>query len=816
MRKITRRGIALGMLAGLVAVPASIPALAQDGAPAEISHRQSVLTELSSTGEAGTSRVFTQLNVAGEGPVEVVLERQSTRGLRNLGGIGRPSTDGDSVVWGIDATPDGVNKRTVATNTADLPVDIEIAYEFEGEAIEDPSDIVGRTGELTVTYKVRNNTAREEEIDIFNARQEPTTEMVDVGVPIVGSLSLPLDERFTNVRADDANVAGDGRGNTVVNWSMVLFEPLGSFEQEVSWTAQVSDAIVPEANAQLMPVSSESFPSLPNAQSAYADTFAGLQQITDGAVRIDMTMIAIADGSGQLLDGMNQIADGSGELADGLVQAADGSGELAAGTGEASAGSRELASGLGELRDGAGQLSGGLGEIDAGANALSGGLGEIDAGTRQLSGGLGEIDTGARQLSGGLGEIDAGTRQLSGGLGEIDAGAEALADGLGAAAPGAAEIRDGLRALLAGVGSPEQGGTVIGGLTELRAGLADIGTPLGDALAGALVSSELRTELIAGLQAQLAPVLGEDQAAVFAPLIVNGLTQAMAEDFAPQFGAGFAASPEWQQGVLGGVDLLLAGMNRPDCDRSSPETCGVKQVLELLAAGQAELADGLKEAADGSRELAAGTGEAAAGSRELAAGTGQAAAGSRELAAGTGQAAAGSRELAAGTGQAAAGSRELAAGAGAAADGGVALSDGLGQIDDGANQLASGLGDARDGSGQLAEGAGDLAEGGEGLDDALNELQEFGTNKILNDVSRAGLQPDRLLKQAQAADERAKAGDGLPYGTVEGADASAVYQFEIAGVGADEGVSTPVRAGAALLAFGAVGALGMGVRRRLI
>jgi X-X-X-Leu-X-X-Gly heptad repeat protein len=274
-----------------------------------------VLTQLTETGELDTSRVFTQLKVAGDGPVEVVLPNQSTRGLRNLEGLGSPNTDGDSVIYGIDATPSGVFERTVANHTADLPVSMEVEYELDGETLENPRDLVGRSGELKVTYKLRNETVEEQELDIFNARQEPTTETVEVGVPLVGTLSLPLDNRFTDVRADGANLVGDGRGNTIVNWSLVLFEPLGFFEQEVSWTAQVTDAMVPPANAQIAPVSSDSFPSLPNAQSAYADTFAGLQTITDGAVRIDMTLVAILDGAGQLLDGMNQLADGSGELA---------------------------------------------------------------------------------------------------------------------------------------------------------------------------------------------------------------------------------------------------------------------------------------------------------------------------------------------------------------------------------------------------------------------------------------------------------------------------------------------------------------------
>lgn len=102
------------------------------------------------------------------------------------------------------------------------------------------------------------------------------------------------------------------------------------------------------------------------------------------------------------------------------------------------------------------------------------------------------------------------------------------------------------------------------------------------------------------------------------------------------------------------------------------------------------------------------------------------------------------------------------------------------------------------------------------VESTLGELEEFDMPRAMGGLDRAGSEADRLLKQARAADERTTAGDGLTYGTAEGAHASAVYQFEIAGVGGDEGASTPVRAGAAVLAFGAASALGLGVRRRLI
>ena len=819
MRKLLRRGLSLGLVAGLVAVPASIPALAQDGTAADIAHRQSVLTKLSPSGEVDSSRVFTQLAVAGEGPVEVVLPNQSTRRLRDLGGLGRPGTDGDDVVYELDATPQGVHKRTVATNTADLPVSVEIEYRFDGEVIEDPADLRGRDGEMEVTYTLRNETVEATELDIVNTRQEPTTETIDVGVPMVGSVALPLDNRFVDVRADGANIAGDGRGNTVVNFSLVLFEPVGSFEQTVSWTADVTDAIVPETNVQVAPVDSDSFTSLPDAQSAYADTFVGLQQIADGAVRIDMTLVAILDGASQLLDGMNQLADGSGELAAGLQQATTGAGDLAAGTGEAHAGSGELAAGAGQAAAGSRELAAGAGDARRGAGELAGGLQEIASGAGQLAGGTGELRAGAGELSAGLGDLAAGAGALEGGAGDAAAGSEALAAGMGdlragvaelnrnapGAAAGAAALLEGAKAVDGGLGVLLEGGEVQGPDGPVAyPGLGTIGAGAGELADGLCGFVELVPVLFPedplGIGDQIQDACDGarqlQQGVGGTQLIVSGIRD------------GVSAGDESLVGGLtelaAGLDLLVAGIGQLDAGAG-----------ELLAGSQ-ELSGGLGALADGAGELATGAGAAARGSRDLAAGTGQLDTGANALASGTREAAAGGGQLAGGLGELEAGSGQLAAGVGEIAEGAGALSDGLAQIDTGANQLADGLVDAQDGSGELAEGMGDAADGGESLVDAMGELQEFGTERVVNDVSRAGMQPDRLLKQAQAADDRAKAGEGLTYGTADGADASAVYQFEIAGVGSDEGASTPVRAGAALLAFGAVGALGLGVRRRLI
>ena len=303
MRPALRRTGAAAVLAALVAVPTTLPAVAQSSSPTQVTQRQSILSELGATGEVTSSRVFTQLTVSGRGDTAVTLPAQSTQGLRSLDAFRGPDVNGDEVTWNVRATPEGTRSRTVANNTADLPVDVEVRYELDGREVE-PADIVGQSGRLSVHYMVTNLTTEPVEIRPSDARNQKVTETADVALPMVGSLALTLPPEFTNVEARGANVAGDGCGNTAVNYSLLLFAPLGDEVQEVSYHANVSDAVVPSARLQVLPVDESSFNSISNTTLAYRDAVDGTQTLGYGAQLIDTNVLQLADGAAQLLDGI--------------------------------------------------------------------------------------------------------------------------------------------------------------------------------------------------------------------------------------------------------------------------------------------------------------------------------------------------------------------------------------------------------------------------------------------------------------------------------------------------------------------------------
>jgi putative membrane protein len=1049
MRAI-RRIVSLGLLGSLLVIPASIPAVAQSGPPAKVTHRQSVQTELDPSGEAGTSRVYTQVSVEGSGSVDVALPNQATGNLRNLEGFGNPTVNGDTVTYSVDGNADGIGARTVADNTAEQPVDVAVVYELDGETIE-PRNVVGESGTLTATYTVRNMTSMPEDITYFNGQGQAQTETVDVSVPMVGSLSATLDARFTDVTAPGAAVAGDGRGNTVINASLLLFAPLGSETAVATWTAEVTDAVVPPAKIQILPVNSRSFGSIRSGQDSFKGVSKGLTDLTNGALIVDGNAKLLADGAGQLFDGLKQLEDGAGALNAGLAgTAAPGARQLADGTGKAAGGASDLSKGLGDLADGAQKLSDGLGAARAGSGDLGAGLGDLAAGARRLSDGLSTARVGGGDLAAGLGQLSDGTERLDQGAGQLAAGALALNagagelatgagqlsagaagvlgglnqlkdslnadDGLPSAIAGVTQLRAGVQGLVDGIGAPGTPGTLLfaqtrvaGGLSNagcdlddptntanpcgllevmglLRAGIgsptgtanpagrtlldgvlklqlgvsnpncvianpsdpanpcgirqgasaiqggagdlstelaqargalqavlagghvdsgdvagltgtppadavvssivANIGDPAGPATgtalegvariqggAGALVDGA--DQILAGLGtattpgtlragiAQIEGTIASLQAAVGSPTTDQTLRFAIAGTirgldnpaaFAPsnagfnpnclsQGDAGWTAGLQpcgLKQGLLlldgglgqlgggltGALDGVNAGLGTPEdgatsliggaslvAGGSSALAAGANQLVSEgttpLAAGAGELADGATQLRDGAEAAAAGAGALSSGLVQLEDGAGQ-------LADGSIRAREGSQALAAGLVQLDDGAGQLADGSIRARDGSVELASGLGQLDDGANALADGLQDAADGSGQLAEGAGAAAEGGEKVADGTVALSEQGIGAIIEGATDAAGAPDLLYEHLRAADRRGQSPDALPYGTTERANTSAVFSYELAGLGADEGPSMPVQGALAMIGLALMGGLGLAVRGRVV
>ena len=857
-----RKLVVHGAIALLLVLSAGPVAAASGSAPqaTDVFEREVLQAKLSPEGEPGHSRLYSQLTVAGDGEYTVV-DPAATDGLRNLQGFGRPDTQDGAAVWNLDV--DGQESlRTVSDYEGDLPLEITAEYTLDGEAVE-PGDLVGRSGTLTATYTVRNVSAAPTEIEYRDAYGSRTTETVDLPLPLAGQFESTLPRSVSDVVADGGVAVGDGRGNTKLKWTLILFEPLGAEEQTLTYTAEVDGATLPTAVVQVVPVTIEQTP-LSSGDDAYSDAADSTYELTQGATTIDRNLLRLATGAGQLLDGLVKLADGAAELRDGLGDAASGSGELADGLVKADDGGAELSGGLIRLADGSLKLSDGLGTAQAGGSKLADGLGQLEDGSAQLSDGLGSANEGGLQLADGAKAAQAGAakaangaRQIEDGMRDLEAGLLALADDpakLPALIDGINQYRNqalgGIAAAIGTPGSTFPGGP--GGATipsarainaQVKAGL-DAGSA--DLLAAAAEARTSGAQLQALADGQIATVqaakglldcagvnalaCGTLDTLLVAPgnnASLNNTKAAgvlLAGDKADALEAGgnnlatAAAGMAGQAQILDGVrasvlpggaadqglDELIAGVNLVRDGVRTDAAGGAKKIARF----QGDLADGLDTLA-GKQGLKA----LVAGMLALSEGLEQLNFGGQQLADGAGEAADGGAELAAGLGQLDDGAGELAAGAGTAAAGSAELSDGLGQLRDGGGQLAEGLGAAEDGSGQIADGLTMAKIGGGQVAGGSKQLTEEGTSVLAASVNEANAEQTRNVALVRAMDERSRT-DGMPAGAPEGATSSAVYSFELA---AADGTSqqNALRLGLAGAMLAAMVGLGL-IRRRVL
>ncbi len=335
-RTTTLRVAALSGMTAIICAMAAPAAVAADG-DVEVLNTETVQVYTSPTGEVETQRVYEQLVLTGTGSVDL-SNPIATDGLRNLEGFtGFDVRDGNQVT---EMTVDGEEHlRSVSDYDGELPLDVSVIYKLDGESVE-PGDVVGESGQLEVTYTVKNVTAQPQEVSFPDGEGGTVTKTVDVPLPMVGSLSTVAPENFTNVESKQANMAGDGKGGTKMSFTMTLFPPIGSDTATFGYTADIVDGVVPRADISALPVNPLESPTFATAAESYgsgADTGA---RLADGAATIDSNLLKLRDGAAELLAGLIKLRDGSAELRAGLA-------------GEAAPGAAKLADGAGQARDGA-------------------------------------------------------------------------------------------------------------------------------------------------------------------------------------------------------------------------------------------------------------------------------------------------------------------------------------------------------------------------------------------------------------------------------------------------------------------------------
>lgn len=225
-----------------------------EGEVTRVQHRQVVILRAAPNGTVASGRIMNQLVVTGAGTARITLEDQAVRRLRSLDALRGTSVQGTSVVHDVDLRRGGVTVRTVADLERRPPFRLEVRYQLDGVEVT-AGQVVGASGRLTVTHTLVNLTAEPREVRSYDGQGRERSVVRDVAVPFVGTISVPLDTRFSNIDAPAAAaIVVDAGGLTSVEGEWALFEPVGASTQQFIWSADVVDAIVPASMIRLMPL----------------------------------------------------------------------------------------------------------------------------------------------------------------------------------------------------------------------------------------------------------------------------------------------------------------------------------------------------------------------------------------------------------------------------------------------------------------------------------------------------------------------------------------------------------------------------------
>ena len=619
----------------------------------------------------------------------------------------------------------------------------------------------------TVSYAVNNTTGKSQSVNVTSASGAVSSVQQEVQTPYVAMLHVHLPASLTDVAAQGASVVTNSDGSHDLTWSMVLFAPIGSPSQTVTYTAKGSGS--PVATLESQAVNPNGTPGLSATGATANATLAGNGTLGALASGANAGLDQLAAGVGKIIAGLEKLASGANQLHTGLGAGADGTNQLAAGLHKAKTGSGQLSSGLGQISAGTGKLAPGAAALKVGTGKLLAGLDLAAAGSDKLVNGSQDLATGAGLTAAGAQKLSDGLQLISGGLGQLGAAA-----GLPAAKAGALALQAGVQQILVGLGSPTTAGTILGGLAGLDAGLTGVKGGL-DQLAAGLPAAINGVNTIKGvIDGQILPGLGSPTAP---GNTVRYAVEAVRSGLAVAIATG--GSLDQLQGAAGKlgdyIDPNLGGpCPKPFPAPPSPPTTpcqvvatvyyGIGQIkassttaagalsgagsgLTTIAGGLGAISNGLRSGDPAHPTLGEGLDAALKGVLLLDAGVGLKTDGAKSIRGGlalvnggvlavtgglhsgdaskpgidegltaliTGLTAAidGVTQLSTGAGSAAAGSIALAAGTRAVADGAGKLSEeGAVPISDGLHQLDAGQALADAGAGKLAVGAGQLNAG---------------------------------------------------------------------------------------------------------
>ena len=264
---------------------------------------------------------------------------------------------------------DGKDLYLQGTGKEKLPVDLNVTYALDGQVIS-PSDLVGKSGDVTIRFDYTNNQYETVKIDGKEER---------IYVPFFMMSGLFLDSsKFSNVKVTNGKVVSDGERIIIAGIAFPgLRHDLGLTKKEINLpehfeiTAHVEDF---ELGTTITIATNGLFNEMD------ASKLNDLDDLNSALGKLDTAMKALIDGSSALYSGMNTLLESSGTLTSGVDT---------------------LYSGAVQLKNGAAQVDSGAAELDTGAKQLSTGSVSVDLGALNLYSGLSTLNSNSTALTSG-------------------------------------------------------------------------------------------------------------------------------------------------------------------------------------------------------------------------------------------------------------------------------------------------------------------------------------------------------------------------------------------------------------------------------
>lgn len=277
-------------------------------------------------------------------PPETVVATTSTTDLRYLDRSGQPVVDGNTVEYPVGG-PGQTSTATQATFTKPLPVALHAEYATGGEGANgiDPTSVAGTSGDMRIRYTVTNTSVKTESITYTDAGGNERTVEQPVFSPFVGTLMATLAPGVALKDAGSAVVSTNTQGETTLLWNLVLYPPLGGYQQDLSFAVNSGSLQVPAVKMQVAPVTNSQDPAVGFSAKLLSDSVAGNTKLADGLTTLDESTAKLANGAAELTkaqaaattgtkdayDGSKGIARGSAALTDGLLDISGGLNQLA-------------------------------------------------------------------------------------------------------------------------------------------------------------------------------------------------------------------------------------------------------------------------------------------------------------------------------------------------------------------------------------------------------------------------------------------------------------------------------------------------------